>query len=130
MSVVFKIVDQLSQGLDITALRHKILSNNLANANTPQYRRSDVDFEFYMTRNSSIPMMTTNQRHLTTRTNSGARAAIVEDHSTTMRTDGNNVDVEREMVFLMENQLHYQAMVDILNRNLGVLRTAIGEGRR
>lgn len=130
MSVIYKIVDQLSQGLDIIAFRHKTLSHNLANANTPQYRRSDVDFEFYMARNSSIPMVTTNQRHVTTRANPGVRASIVEDHSTTMRTDGNNVDVEREMVFLMENQLHYQAMVDILNRNLGVLRTAIGEGRR
>ncbi|MGB4265489.1 MAG: flagellar basal body protein, partial [Limnochordia bacterium] len=41
---MFRLVDLVTQGLDAASLRHKILSNNLANVNTPGFRRSDVDF--------------------------------------------------------------------------------------
>jgi flagellar basal-body rod protein FlgB len=47
-----------------------------------------------------------------------------------MRTDGNNVDVERERVLLLENQLHYESLIDAVSRKLGQLRNVIGEGRR
>jgi flagellar basal-body rod protein FlgB len=47
-----------------------------------------------------------------------------------MRNDGNNVDLERERVYLMENQLYYDSLIDAVSRKLGQLRSVIGEGRR
>jgi flagellar basal-body rod protein FlgB len=78
---------------------------------------------------SSMPIAATHPRHIavTRRRSGGLR--IVQDNSTSIRNDGSNVDVDREMVMLLENQLHYQAMADVISRNLGYLRLVIGEGR-
>lgn len=127
---MFKLVDIITQGLDATSLRHKILSNNLANANTPQFRRSDIDFSSVYAEVNQIPMKSTHESHITTGIRISDNIPIVQDNSTSMRNDGSNVDVEREMIFLLENQLHYQAMTEVISRNLSLLRSVIGEGRR
>lgn len=56
--------------------------------------------------------------------------SVVQDNSTTMRNDGNNVDPDQEQVLLLENQLYYESLIDAVSRKLGQLRTVIGEGRR
>ena len=126
---MFKFVDLVTNGLDAANLRHKVLSNNLANANTPHFQRSDVGFSNLFQQSSSMPIAATHPRHIavTRRRSGGLR--IVQDNSTSIRNDGSNVDVDREMVMLLENQLHYQAMADVISRNLGYLRLVIGEGR-
>jgi flagellar basal-body rod protein FlgB len=132
---MFKIVDRLSSGLSRSSLRHTVLSNNLANANTPGFKRSDVvdspGFSRELTKAQQSPLTRTNARHLPGLSGT-ARAgfSVVQDNSTTMRTDGNNVDVERERVLLLENQLHYESLIDAVSRKLGQLRNVIGEGRR
>ncbi len=125
---MFKLVDLLTQGLDGTALRHRVLSNNLANANTPQFQRSDVDFSHIFAKTASLPMNVTHENHINfNQQRYRNNIQVIQDDTTTIRNDGNNVDVEREMVMLMENQLHYQAMTDVLSRNISMLRLVIGE---
>ncbi len=132
---MFKTVDLLNRGLSGASLRQNILSNNLANANTPNFKRSDVSFasELMASPSSSgrLPLYRTHNQHLQRRLD-GQMAqgfSIHQDTQTVMRNDGNNVDVDREMVMVMENQLHYQAMADVANRRLSQLRNVIGEGR-
>jgi len=47
-----------------------------------------------------------------------------------MRTDGNNVDIDREMALMAANQLNYNAMTQVLNEKYSLLRYVIHEGRR
>ncbi|MCP6497754.1 hypothetical protein NL476_27720, partial [Klebsiella pneumoniae] len=56
--------------------------------------------------------------------------SVVQDRSSVMRNDGNNVDPDREKVLITENQLHYDSLIDAVSRKLSQLRTVIGEGRR
>lgn len=127
---MFKLVDIITKGLDSASLRHKVLSNNLANANTPQFRRSDVDFSAVFLGSGKLPLKSTHNKHVTNSIRSRySRSVVVQDKSTSMRNDGNNVDIDREMVLVLENQMHYQAMTDTVNRNLSLLRSVIGEGR-
>jgi len=127
--IMFKLVDLMAKGLDATSLRHKVLSNNLANANTPHFRRSDVDFSTIFQQSATLPVVTTHSRHIPSIRKKGTEARIIQDRTTALRNDGSNVDVDREMVLLLENQLHYQAMADVISRRLNLLRTVIGEGR-
>ncbi len=130
---MFKVADFVGKGLDGTSLRHTVLSNNLANVNTPLFRRSDVDFSAFMAQESiksHLSLYKTHNNHLYRSSDSSSRFGVYQDNSSVMRNDGNNVDAEREMVMLMENQLHYQAMADVLSRNLSLLRSVIAEGRR
>lgn len=125
---MFKLVDALAQSLDASSLRHQVLSDNLANTNTPDFRRSDVEFS-QVFNNVKLSMAKTDARHLEHR-KFNSKISIVQDESTIMRNDGNNVDPDREMIFLLENQIYYQTMTDMLNRNLGLLRSVISEGGR
>lgn len=129
---LFKVVDAVKTGLDATVLRHKVLSNNIANVNTPHFRRSDIDFSaFLASQNSKLPISTTHRKHLSGRHSSNSLdLSVSQETGTIMGNDQNNVDIDREMALVLENQIHYLAMTDAINRNLSLLRSAINEGRR
>lgn len=126
---MFKFVDRMTKGLDAAALRHKVLSNNLANVNTPSFRRSDVDFGSIFSQSATLAMTTTHKGHISRSSRHGSQVRIIQDTATSMRNDGNNVDLDREIVMILANQLHYQAMTEMISRNLSQLRAVIGEGR-
>ncbi|HPT83282.1 MAG TPA: flagellar basal body rod protein FlgB [Limnochordia bacterium] len=133
---MFRLVDRLSLGLSKASLRQTVLSNNLANFNTPGFKRSDVvdnpSFSLELAKAHGPSLRRTHGRHLPGLTSSRMDAAfsVVQDTTTTMRTDGNNVDVDRERVLLLENQLYYESLIDAVSRKLSQLRSVIGEGRR
>jgi flagellar basal-body rod protein FlgB len=133
---MFRLVDKLSVGLSKASLRQTVLSNNLANVNTPGFKRSDVvdnlSFSSELSQAQGSSLRRTHAKHLSGGLTGKSRGAfsVVQDTSTTMRTDGNNVDVERERVLLLENQLYYESLIDAVTRKLGQLRSVIGEGRR
>ena len=63
-------------------------------------------------------------------TNDGASAEVVTDTSTTLRADGNNVDIEQQMLHLSETVINYQALARLASQRLAFMRTAVNEGRR
>lgn len=136
---MFKTVNRLNLGLNKASLRHSVLSDNLANVNTPGFKRSDVEshgvFAEKLRLARTPELKRTNARHLPapalmSSTRSSLQDAVVTDYSSTMRNDGNNVDLERERVYLMENQLYYDSLIDAVSRKLSQIRSVIGEGRR
>jgi flagellar basal-body rod protein FlgB len=108
----------LQRGLEGASLRQKILSNNLANANTAGFKRSDVDFE------SSLGAA------LASSDRSGAVAktsfTAATDSTTAMTPDGNNVDLDQELSSLTENSVQYQALAAVERARLQTLQTAMG----
>lgn len=96
------------------ALRQTLLSNNVANANTPGFHRSDVDFHGALTR----------------ALDGGDDAATVPfspvADTSAGRMDGNNVDMDAEMANLSENAVEYQALVAVAKARLRIIETVIG----
>lgn len=108
----------LEQGLKAATLRHEVTANNIANMDTPGFKRSRVEFE----------------RQLAQALESGqdpqtVQPQIVVEQDRSANPNGNNVDVEAEMARLAENQLWYAALTRQLSDHFARLRMAIHDGR-
>jgi flagellar basal-body rod protein FlgB len=103
--------------LDACALRQKVIANNIANFNTPGYRRAEVRFEEMLTRALQNGGDEAVQR---------VRPEIVVPRTTRVRPDGNDVDLNREIGEQATNALFYRAVLEILDARVRTLRTAIG----
>ncbi|NLC06821.1 MAG: flagellar basal body rod protein FlgB [Syntrophomonadaceae bacterium] len=125
----------LEKGLDATSLRHRVLANNLANAETPNFKRSEVSFEAELKdrlrEKKCLPLVRTHPQH---RPNIQPVSQIVPsiktDISQTMRNDGNNVDIDAEMAKLTINTIQYNTLIQQLGSHFARLRSVINEGRR
>lgn len=99
--------------LDATALRHRVLSNNLANSDTPGYVRQEVSFE------NDLAEAVQRGEPQTFEPN------ISEDRTAAPRGDGNNVTLERELAELNKNALTQQMAIQLLQTKLAMQRMAI-----
>jgi flagellar basal-body rod protein FlgB len=134
----------LKTALSGLQMRQQSIANNIANVDTPEYKAQAVNFEDALQaelagppkRQPKVQMLgldTTDGRHIPLQpVVKTYEAKPVTQLSTegTMRNDGNNVDVEREMTKLAETQVTYNALGQMTAAKLGLLRTAINEGRR
>lgn len=106
-------LDLLGRAIGATELRHRVISNNLANVNTPNYRRMDVDFETQLA------------QELAGHINSPATARVLETPGLTARADGNNVDIDREIGQMNKNAMLQQTYIQLLGTQLEQMRMAI-----
>lgn len=117
----------LGKVLDGSAARQRVLANNIANQDTPGFTRSDVSFEDQL-----HEIMTRGGSDVNAQMNDLGQAAleINEDNLSPRQADGNNVDVEREMVAVSKNSLQYESAAQMLNMKFTALKSAISEGKR
>lgn len=124
----------LERGLDAAALRQRVIANNIANVDTPRFKRSEVQFEQMLAqtlreRHSSFIGKRTDERHLYIGQAAPIPAArLATDMHSAMNNNNNNVDIDQEMSLLAKNQLRYNVMIDQLNHEMKQLRIAI-DGR-
>lgn len=104
--------------LDACLIRHRVISNNIANVDTPGFKRSKVIFEEKL-------RDLIKERNISPHRIRKLRPEIVIDQSSAWREDFNNVDIEREMMELSKNTLKYKIYVQFLSRKLGKIRQAI-----
>lgn len=122
----------LETGLDGSSMRQKVLSNNIANVDTPNFKRSDVDFQQILGEamgepGVQLPLKVTSPQHLQG-VSSSAQSGVIRDGNNTFRNDGNNVDIDREMSNVAENGIYYNSVTQALTSQLGHLRMVI-EGK-
>lgn len=113
-------LDILQRSMDTSLLRQNVIANNIANANTPNFKRSDVNFESRLAyaleseaRQPRFQEALTNERHISFHERldyRDVRPRRVLDFATTAKNNGNNVDIEVESMDLLNNQLAYQMM--------------------
>jgi flagellar basal-body rod protein FlgB len=103
----------LTHLLSVAGLRHRVIAQNVANVNTPGYRRLEVSF--------SDELM----RSLQQGTVGTLPTPEVVESDFPARVDGNTVDIDREMSEMSKNALLYQAAVQILSSRLSSMRSAI-----
>lgn len=119
----------LEKGLDVASTRTKVFANNIANANAPGFKRSEVGFESELRRvidlekyidANAIPARMTDERHIPFFRSRDIRDVQIRQHVdylSTMRNDGNNVDPEHEVAEQTKNMMTYQALTTLMNHN-------------
>lgn len=117
----------MQKSLDALWQRTRTISNNLANSTTPGYKRKTVAFEDMLSQ-AIKGSPNESQKEIASRV-AGLTPEIIEDNTTTMNVDGNNVDLDQEYNILNQTIYQYQYMERLLNDSFSRLRTAIKEGR-
>ena len=125
-------MDYLSRGLSAANLRQSVISNNIANVNTPNFKKSDVIFEdllakeLYGDTSGRLALVRTHDNHLPIATGPNAVEARVElQGTTTMRVDKNNVDIDVEMANLAKNQVYYNSMAKEIGSYITRIKSSI-----
>ena len=127
------ILPDLKKALDINWVRQQVISQNIANADTPNYKRIDVDFKRVLAGKmvQRLAMKRTHAAHLEGGSNqAGENVPLVVAAGSRSRNDNNNVDLEQEMALQAETVLLYNLLTRLTTEHLGMLRLAITEGRR
>lgn len=117
-SGMFGFVNVLKAAADASWTREEVLTNNIANVDTPNYKRQDVDFTTYL--RSALQRTNGGSSSLTNRVNNinynDIAIRTYTDNSTlSYRLDGNNVDLSTENVELASEQINYNALIDSMN---------------
>ena len=127
--------DNMERGISAANLRHEVISDNLANVNTPNFKRSEVVFEELLAKEiygdgdeGKLPLGRTHDKHLPVGKFAPAQARVERDDSTTMRVDNNNVDIDMEMASLAKNQLYYNALAKQLSGHIGRIKSVMQGG--
>lgn len=124
----------INQALNAATQRHTEISHNIANVNTRNYKASRVVFESELKKaldKTNGRLNTTHSKHIDIASNiSDIQPKVVKDNSTSMRLDGNNVDIDMENANLAANQLLYNALIIQANSKISTLRHVISEGNR
>ena len=104
--------------------RHEVLSNNIANGDTPNYKRQDVNFESVL--NGAIHNGDTLDEAVSNIELNTLNANVYTDNSSlSYRLDGNNVDIETENAYLAENQIRYYTLLDSISQEFSRLQSVI-----
>ena len=129
----FKRVDLLNKVLDASWLKNTSISKNIANVNTPGYKREVVEFDSLLKNyldQSNSKMATTNEKHFALHNQpNGLEPRVKKLEDTSFRKDQNNVNVDVEMSEFSKNLIKYNAMTQQVSGNLKRLRMAIRDGR-
>jgi flagellar basal-body rod protein FlgB len=106
--------------LDASALRQQAIAANIANAETPGYRRLDIAPDFVAKLKSSI---VNGQPAAST---AGLKPSLAADpHARSVRPDGNSVEVEHELIAMNRNAVEYEFLSEVVTRNIKQLKLAI-----
>ncbi len=117
-------ISLLSKSLDYLWLRQSITADNIANAETPGFKAGYVDFESSFKERLDAAMATGNEKDIGNAI-LGSSARIGESTAEGLRLDGNNVNVEIEMIEIMRNSLQYQYALSAVTSELSRLNAVI-----
>lgn len=125
-----KTMGLIQRSMDIRASRHRVLSSNVANIETPEYVSRDLPFqkvfEHCLEDSSTLPMSKTHPAHLP-----ATEGPLFQDFSSHVEMDPGpgGVDIDQQMSRLAENNLMFQAGVQALIKKFEALKVGISESR-
>jgi flagellar basal-body rod protein FlgB len=134
-SIFSETVSTLERVLDLRSVKHKLVSSNIANVDTPNYQAFDLLIKENMgpeaLRTGRLGLKTTSPGHLSATEGSFKNMNIkaAPSFSVTLKGDGNSVDISKMMGTLSENTLMYNAAAQIISKKFQGLNYAISEGK-
>lgn len=123
-SNVYNYVNVLDKAADASWMRNDIITNNLANVNTPNYKRKDVQFETYLiaqVAGGDSLDENINQIDLSNLT----PTTYVDQASLSYRMDGNNVDIDTETAEFVKNQIRYYTLLDSMTQEFSRIKSVL-----
>lgn len=125
---IFGYVNVLKTAADASWTREEVLTNNIANVDTPNYKRQDVEFKTYL--NSAFeqaggPNSTLTQKIKQMDLSGVTTRTYTDNASLSYRLDGNNVDLSTENVELAAEQINYNALIDSMNNEFTRFKAVI-----
>lgn len=124
---------RMESAVKAAEMRQQVISNNVANADTPNFKRSEIVFEELLKQemggnNETISGFRTNNKHIPIGASGKAVPVprLVTDGTTSINNNGSNVDIDSEMALLAKNQLTYNLYIQQINHDVSMMRTAIG----
>lgn len=123
-SNAYNYINLLDKAADASWKRNEVIANNIANVDTPGYKRKDIQFETYL-QSALLGDNSLDQR--VAEIDLGALdASVYTDHSNlSYRLDGNNVDIDTESANLAENQIRYYSLMDSMTQEFSRLKTVL-----
>ncbi len=124
----------LQKGMDASLVRQQVIADNIANVDTPGFKRMDVTFESQMKRaldseqEERFPVYLTNKGHIDffkPMDYRDVKAKLQIEFDTNFRNDKNNVDIEKEVAESVKNSLRYKAMAQNLSTKFKSLALAM-----
>ncbi|MFT8392601.1 MAG: flagellar basal body rod protein FlgB [Liquorilactobacillus ghanensis] len=107
----------MKEAMGVSATRAKVISSNIANVNTANYKAKRVVFENQLAdAKQNLNLVTTNKRHISS--GSTDDSYITTNNDTSVTRNGNNVDLDVEMADQATNSLYYNSLVSQLNGRL------------
>ena len=130
-----KLLDITHRTMDATMLRRRVIADNISNADTPHFKRSDVNFESFLKRaldsekeQPGLELALTNPRHIPNDRPLDYRdvePVKYFDYLSTSDNNGNNVDLEQEGMLALQNQMNYDLMISIINSQFSQINSAL-----
>ncbi|MCM1183884.1 MAG: flagellar basal body rod protein FlgB [Roseburia sp.] len=123
---VFDYVNVLESSLNATSARTNLILNNLANANTPHYKRKDIRFEtelkqaFIRANGDSVDAKVKDLD-----LNALKPQAYTDYSELSFRYDGNNVDINNEEGILAKTEIKYEGLMDLLNKSFSQIQSVL-----
>jgi len=129
-----RIMRGLEMSLEGAVTRQRAVAHNMSNVNTPGFKRLQVNFEDELKNallgyNGKLYLKTTKSKHISNKTDK-FEPEISRDNSMGSRADGNNVDIDKEMISMVKNNIYYNTAINQLNKRIAMMKYIASDGRR
>ncbi|MEN9723551.1 MAG: flagellar basal-body rod protein FlgB [Pseudomonadota bacterium] len=125
-------VGALNTAMNLRLINQNVISSNIANADTPEYKAKRLEFEGALREalnvGQGLQAEATHPEHIQRRSTDPVNPEIYDDPNGVESLDGNTVDRAAEMARLSENQILFDAAAELMKRKIGMAKYAIGEG--
>ncbi|MGF2615642.1 flagellar basal body rod protein FlgB [Rossellomorea vietnamensis] len=129
MNLFSNTIQSLENGLNYSSAKQKMISQNIANVDTPNYKAQSVSFKDQLSESiSSMQAIRTNPKHFEF-SSGGANGFALNAKPFQYNHNGNSVDIDKEMAEMANNQIYFNALSDRLNGKFNSMKTVISGGK-
>ncbi len=125
-------IGALNTVMNLRLINQNVISSNIANADTPEYKAKRLEFEGALREaldvGQGLKAEGVHPDHIQRRATDPVHPEVYDDPNGIESLDGNTVDRAAEMALLSENQLLFDAAAELMKRKIGMVKYAIGEG--
>ncbi|WP_050614771.1 flagellar basal body rod protein FlgB [Bacillus testis] len=130
MSIFSGTIAHLENALNYASTKQKVISDNLANADTPNFKAKSVSFKKMLdTEMDSFSTNKSDARHFDLSNDGQSMPGVYVKGNISYNNNGNSVDADKEMSDMAENQIYYNALIDRMNGKLKSLENVIRGGK-
>jgi flagellar basal-body rod protein FlgB len=123
-SNAYNYINIIDKAADASWTKNELITNNIANVDTPNYKRKDIEFQTYLA-NELEGDGTLDQKVANADLNSLEASVYTDNSSLSYRLDGNNVDIDTESANQAENQIRYYALLDSMTQEFSRIKSVL-----